>query len=167
MSVRGFRITSVLCFGFLLACSSSPQAQSSTSSADEAAIRAARVAQNAAIAAQDADSVATFWTEDVAVTAGLGFVLRGREAYKSAFGHDAPMIYKRSPEKIIVSAKWPLVWEQGTWTGNATNSQQGTNLRGQYSAQWVKENGRWLIRSELFVALDCNGNPCDFPIRLR
>jgi len=147
--------------------SPTPQAQPGASSRDEAAIRAARSAQNAAIAAQDADSVAAFWTEDVSVTAGLGFVLRGREAYKTAFGHDAPMIYKRSPEKIVVSSKWPLAWEEGTWRGSAANGQQRTNLGGRYSAQWVKENGRWLIRSELFVALDCSGDACGFPIRLR
>ena len=165
--MRCLTLIGFLCFALLVACSSSPQAQSGSSPAGEAAIRAARSAQNAAIAAQDADSVAAFWTEDVAVTAGLGFVLRGREAYKSAFGHDAPMIYKRSPEKIVVSTKWPLGWEEGTWTGIAAKGQRGTNLSGRYSAQWVKENGRWRIRSELFVALDCNGDTCDFPIRLR
>jgi len=135
-------------------------------SADENAIRAARLAQNAAIAARNADSVAAFWTDDVAVTAGLGFVLRGREAYKSAFGHDAPMLYTRSPAKIVVSAKWPLAWEDGTWTGTA-NGQEGDKLSGRYSAQWVKENDRWRIRSELFVALDCNARACGFPVTLR
>lgn len=165
--MRSLTIIGLLSFALLLGCSSSPQAQSGPRSADEAAIRTARLAQNAAIAAQDADSVASFWTEDVAVTAGLGFVLRGRDAYKSAFGHDAPMVYKRSPERIIVSTKWPLGWEEGTWTGSPSIGQQGGNLGGRYSAQWVKENGRWQIRSELFVALECKGDACSFPIRLR
>ncbi len=157
--------TVLLLVTVFVACSP-PQAQSSLAS-PENAIREARLAQNAAIAARNADSVAAFWTEDVSVTSGLGFVLRGREAYKSAFGHDAPMLYSRLPEKIAVSTKWPLAWEEGTWTGTTTTGQPVQSLRGRYSAQWVNQNGRWQIRSELFVALHCSGPACDFPLRLR
>lgn len=161
--LRGASLLSVIA---VLACSNPPHAQS-TLAARENAIREARLAQNTAIAARDADSVATFWTDDVSVTAGLGFVLRGREAYKTAFGHDAPMLYSRVPEKIVVSNKWPLAWEEGVWTGTATAPQSDQNLGGRYAAQWVNENGRWRIRSELFVALNCRGAPCEFPIQLR
>ena len=150
----------------LLACSPAPQAQS-TQLAPDTVIRNARLTQNAAIAARDADSVATFWTEDVAVTAGLGFALRGREAYRAAFGHDAPMLYTRTPDKIVVSKQWPLAWEEGTWIGRAGAGQAPATISGEYSAQWVKQGERWLIRSELFVAVDCTGAACDFPITLR
>jgi hypothetical protein len=33
-------------------------------------------------------------------------------------------------------------------------------IGGRYSAQWVKRGGRWLIRSEVFVALTCDGAGC-------
>jgi ketosteroid isomerase-like protein len=150
----------------LVACAGAPDAQASLPSPEQE-IRAARVAQNAAIAARNADSVAAFWTEDVSVTAGLGFVLRGRAAYKGAFGHDAPMLYTRTPESIRASATWPLAWEEGTWTGTATVGQPQQSMTGRYSAQWVKEDDRWRIRAELFVALECTGAACSFPVRLR
>lgn len=150
----------------ILACSPASQAQS-TQLAPEAAIRTARLAQNAAIAARDADSVATFWTDDVTVTAGLGFTLRGRETYRAAFGNDAPMLYTRTPDKIVVSKQWPLAWEEGTWIGRAGAGHPPATISGRYSAQWVRQGERWQIRSELFVAVDCTGSACEFPITLR
>ena len=33
-------------------------------------------------------------------------------------------------------------------------------IGGPYSAQWVRREGRWLIRSELFVAVTCAGAGC-------
>lgn len=138
----------------------------STPATTAAEVRSARVAQNAAIAARNADSVASFWIDDVAVTAGLGYVLRGRTAYRAAFGHDAPMLYSRIPERIEVSQNWPLAWEEGRWTATATGQKEPI-MAGRYSAQWVKQNGRWLIRSEVFVALTCSGPACQWPLRLQ
>lgn len=136
-----------------------------TASGADADIRRAREAQNAAIAARNADSVASFWIEDVTVSAGLGYVVRGRAAYKAAFGQDAPMVYSRVPEKIVSSPHWPLAWEEGAWTGVPSGAVTPI-IGGRYSAQWVKQNGRWMIRSELFVALECSGVACGWPIRL-
>src|SRR5258708_6919896 len=52
--------------------------------AEHTAIRAARTAQNAAIAAGDLDRVAAFWTEDVTVRRALGQALTGRAAARRA-----------------------------------------------------------------------------------
>ena len=133
--------------------------------AAELEIRAARTAQNSAILARNADSVATFWMEDVTATAGLGYVVRGRAEYKSAFGRDAAMTYQRTTERVVVSPTWPLAWEEGTWLGTATG-QALPIIGGRYAAQWVRQNGRWYIRSEVFVALDCSGDACRWPMRL-
>lgn len=38
-------------------------------------------------------------------------------------------------------------------------------LRGRYSAQWVKRDGRWLIHSEVFIAPECSGPACSWPTR--
>ena len=35
-------------------------------------------------------------------------------------------------------------------------------ISGRYAAQWVQRDGRWLIRSELFVALHCADAGCSF-----
>ena len=134
---------------------------SNTSAIDDAAdVRAARAQQNEAIAARDLDRVASFWIDDVQVTAGLGFTLRGRDAYRRAFASDSMIVYRREPDNVQVNAHWPIAWETGSWAGHRSGQSGPALLAGRYSAQWVKQNGRWLIRSELFVALDCSGAAC-------
>lgn len=134
---------------------------------EAAAIRAARADQNQAIAARDLDRVAALWVDDVQVTAGLGFTLRGREAYRHAFLSDSTMVYRREPENVQVSSNWSIAWESGVWTARRSNQPGPTLLRGRYSAQWFKQDGRWRIRSELFVALECEGEACRWPARLQ
>jgi ketosteroid isomerase-like protein len=131
---------------------------------DRALIAAARVAQNDAIAAGDLDRVATFWTEDVTVRRGLGAQVAGRSAALDALRSDGPpasrVVYRRLAKEIEVSSKWPLAFETGTWQGHAGGVAGPTTIAGRYSAQWVKRGERWLIRSEVFVALTCAGGGC-------
>jgi ketosteroid isomerase-like protein len=139
----------------------------SSSDADEGAIREARVAQNQAIAAQDPDRVASFWTEDVTIRRALGQPVTGQAAYRKLFeptgSPTSRVIYQREAIKIEVSANWPLAFEEGTWTGHEGSVSGPTLIGGRYSAQWVKREGRWLIRSEVFVALNCAGAGCKYP----
>ena len=132
---------------------------------DEVAIRAARAEQNAAIASRDLDRVASFWFDDIQVTAGLGLAFHGREFYRRAFALDSAVTYRREPDNVVVSSHWPLASETGTWTGRLKGASGPPTIAGRYSAQWVKLEGRWLIRSELFVALDCAGSACAWPAR--
>ena len=132
---------------------------------DAAKIRAARAAQNQAIAARDLDRVASFWIDDVQVTAGLGFTLRGRDVYRHAFLADSAMVYKRDTETIQVNSRWPIAWETGSWTGRLAGQSGAPVLSGRYAAQWIEDSGQWQIRSELFVALQCSGVGCNWPPR--
>lgn len=127
---------------------------------DTAAIRAARLAQNVAIVQNDLDRIASFWTDDVVLTRGLGAVTQGRDAYRSLFQHDSVM-YQRLPEQIEASATWPLAFESGSWVGRSVRSGKPM-IFGRYSAQWLKRDGRWLIHSEVFVALGCAGDGCQW-----
>ena len=151
------------CAFVLTAC-----AAASTSGGVEAeSVRAARAAQNRAIARLDTAAIASFWTEDVEVRRGLGALVTGREAYKQLFNPDtgavargADLIYQREPTAVDVSARWPLAYEQGTWAGHLGRADGPVVIGGRYSAQWVKRNGRWLIRSEVYVALTCADTGC-------
>ena len=93
----------------------SPEPSMRTSAADVPAVRAARLAQNRAIAAGDADRVAEFWTEDVEIRRALGQLIVGRNAYRELFaadnGRDSALIYQREPTRIEVSPQWPLAYE--------------------------------------------------------
>ena len=136
-----------------------------TAPADRTAIRAARVAQNTAIAAGDLDRVASFWTEDVTVRRALGQRLIGREAARKGLEPPAPpalrVIYQRLTTDVEVSQKWPLAFETGTWEGHQGTIAGPVVIGGRYSTQWVKRDDRWLIRSEVFVALTCSGVGCE------
>lgn len=127
-------------------------------------IRAARRAQNAAMAAGDVDRAATWWTDDVAIRRGLGAPVSGLAAYKAILERapvsDTALVYDRTTTGVTVSDHWPLAFEAGTWA--ARRGGKGAALiTGQYSAQWVKRDGKWLIRAEVFVALSCSGNGCE------
>ena len=69
-------------------------------------------------------------------------------------------LYQRLTKDVEVSSKWPLGFETGTWEGHLGTIAGPTVIGGRYSAQWVKRGDRWLIRSELFVALTCRGVGC-------
>ena len=129
----------------------------------EARIRARRLAQNEAIASRDFESVATYWTENVTVMSGLGLVFQGAENYRRAFTLDLTTVYRRLPQTIRVSQNWPIAWEQGTWTGR-TDENAEPHISGSYAAYWVLRGGEWFIKSELFVAMNCAGVACTWPV---
>ncbi len=138
-------------------------------SADALAVRAARASQNAAIAAGDLDAVTSFWTDDITVRRALGAPVAGRTAARAAFeppsgasaSASAPrIVYRRIPNEVEVSPQWPLAFETGVWEGREGTSDGPVIIGGRFSAQWVKRDGRWLIRSEVFVALSCTGTGC-------
>jgi len=137
-----------------------------SSDADETAIRAARIAQNQSIAAQDPDRVASFWTEDVTIRRALGQPVTGQAAYRKLFeptgSPTSRVIYQRGAIEIEVSANWPLAFEEGTWTGHEGSVSGPTLMGGRYSDEWVNREGRWLIGSDVFVALNCAGAGCKY-----
>lgn len=133
----------------------------SATSTDRSAIEQARQRQNAAIVRGDLAEIAAYWTDDVTICRGLGSQLAGKSAYLELFAADAKsaakIVYQRRPTAIEVSSVWPLAFETGQWQGHRDSEQGPTVIGGQYSAQWVKRGDRWLIRSEVFVAIEGSG----------
>jgi ketosteroid isomerase-like protein len=130
----------------------------------EAEIRTARATQTKAMADRDFDGAALFWTEDVTMRRALGQAITGRSEYSemllsSSSGQD-PLIYQRTAVTVDVSDRWPLAYEEGRWSGHLGEADGPAVIAGRYAAQWVKRDGRWLIRSEVFVALTCEGEGC-------
>jgi ketosteroid isomerase-like protein len=125
---------------------------------DAAAIKQARLEQNAAIVAHDLAAIASYWTDDVTICRGLGTQVAGKTEYLKLFEADDPkskdvIVYERIPIDINTSSLWPLAFETGVWKGHAGSANGQVVIQGRYSAQWVKRADRWLIRSEIFVAL--------------
>src|SRR3569833_716931 len=130
--------------------------------ADWGAIRRNRLAQNAAIFRGDLDAIAAYWTDDVTSCSGLGLQLAGKAAYRKLFADDpatpVKIVYERIPKTIEASQVWPLAFEAGVWMGHVGTPEGPVVIQGQYSAQWVKRSGNWLIRSEVYVALSGSGD---------
>ncbi len=134
---------------------------------DEAAIREARERSNAAIKRHDVAGVLAELEADAAVTASSGAQLQGREAqrtaYASRFERFPDVVWTRKPETIRVGADRSFASERGTWIGRWTAAGQPVEVHGEYQAMWRRSDGRWRIRSELFVAFDCTGAGCSPP----
>lgn len=146
----------------VVACTALPTAPE-PHAADREAVRSARLAQNEAIAVADLDGIAAFWTEDVLVRPALGPPIVGRDAYRRAFAADAPgEVFVRRPTSVEISDHWPLAFETGEWSWHLAGAQSPPVVTGRYSAQWVRRNGRWLIRAEVFVALGCDAAGCSY-----
>ena len=168
MNSARWQILPALACGLALAVAGCAKSQLTTSTppahaADAQAIRAARYAQNEAIAAGDADGTAALWTDDVVIRRGLGPLVVGREGYRQLFVTDPATIYVRTPSAVEVSDEWPLAFETGEWSGHPGSASAPAVIGGRYSAQWVKRNGHWLIRAEVFVALTCSAVGCSWP----
>ena len=122
--------------------------------AEIAQIKAQREASNAALRNFDEDLNSTFLTDDVLITTGAGTLLSGKEELmKYIKSIEGPKMYWiRTPEEIKVNPESKLAWETGTWKGYFEDSDNPV-VGGNYSAQWTKKSGIWLIQSQLFVTL--------------
>ena len=158
------RITLIILW-LVAGCATFPASRAAATS-EETAIREARIAQNRAIAVGDLETVERFWTEDVTVRRALGIPMAGRAEARKAFEltgpRDSMVVYQRATTGVEISRAWPLAFETGSWTGQLRNSLGPVVISGKFSAQWVKRDGRWLIRSEVFVPLACGGIGCTY-----
>ncbi len=119
---------------------------------DVAIIKSYRTLSNKAIAKHDVNGIAQFWLDDFVQVIGRGTYETGKEniiaSWQALFNSNAQVVYVRTPEKIVVSDNDTMAWESGKWTGIHTYSKGGN-----YAAMWIKRNGIWMLKAELFVSL--------------
>jgi len=122
---------------------------------DIAIIKSNRAASNDAIAKHDVKGIAQFWLDDFMQVIGRGSYETGKEnisaSWKALFNSNTQVIYVRIPNEIIISDNDTMAWESGKWTGIYTYSKGGN-----YSAMWIKRNGNWMLKAELYVSLKAN-----------
>jgi uncharacterized protein (TIGR02246 family) len=131
---------------------------------DEGAIRAARAQTNAAIAAHDVSRLASSFTDDVVLVSGAGEALIGKErmraGFTAAFAVPGFVDYVRTPVTVTVASYGVRAAERGRWIGRWRTPAGETRRSGTYLAQWVRPEGQWRIRAELYVTLACEGPGC-------
>ena len=119
---------------------------------DIAIIRSYRNSSNQAIAKHDVNGISQFWLDDFIQVIGRGTYESGKKniiaSWQALFNSNQQVVYVRIPEKIIVSDNDTMAWENGKWTGSHTYSKGGN-----YAAMWIKRNGIWMLKAELYVSL--------------
>jgi len=127
-------------------------------------IHAARAAYNEAIARHDVAAIVSFLDDEYQVTTSLGQLLQGPDAeaagWRDLIASRQDVLYVRTPESIEISDDYPLAAETGTWIGTWSTGDGPVRTGGRYSAMWRRVNDEWKVRSELFVALFCDGVGC-------
>ncbi len=134
----------------------------------EAAVRAAREEFNAAISRRDADAIARLLAPGYHIVTGRSDQSHGgaveREKWAARFAADPTVTYRRTPREIRVNEGWGLAEETGDWTGSYTAAGEGARASGVYAAKWQRAlDGRWLIQSEVFTTMACEGSAAACP----
>ncbi len=132
---------------------------------DEIAVRTARTLQTKALADNNLERVVSYWSPDITIRRALGQAVTGVEAARKVLepsGSGPIIVYQREAVSVEASPNWPLAYEEGRWSAHVGSVAAPAILSGRYSAQWVKRDGKWLIRSEVFVALTCADIGCKF-----
>jgi len=136
-------------------------AQSDT---DVEQIHALRRQSNEAIERHDVPGILSFLDDEFQITAGGGALFQGGEQMGAAFAQQfeafPDVLYVRNIESVEISTPSDEAAEIGTWVGTWTPPSGPHRTGGRYSASWRKSNGSWVIRSELFVTLFCEGADC-------
>lgn len=140
-------------------------AQPAGASNDERAIWEARRLQTQALARNDLDTVVRYWDPAITIRRALGHPVDGAAAARKLLEPSNPpaattIVFQRESTAVEVSTNWPLAYEQGRWSGHVGTADAKPIMSGKYAAQWVKRDGQWLIRSEVFVALECADAGC-------
>lgn len=142
-------------------------ASSSNDCADDAsaqAVQAQRSAFNAAIADEDAATIASVLAEDVLLITGTDSDLySGREVqvelWRSDFAPSERLVYVRTPECIQVSERFPIALERGRWRGEPESGGPGV-VQGSYSAKWRHDGAAWRLEVEVYMTEECSPSIC-------
>lgn len=131
---------------------------------DEVRIREARAASNHALEQHDIAGIVAVLDEEYQVMGSDGTFRVGRretgEAFASRFASFPDARYVRIPETVEVSSDSTVASEIGRWSGSWTATRGSVQTGGRYAARWHRAGGAWLLHSELFVRLFCEGPGC-------
>jgi ketosteroid isomerase-like protein len=131
---------------------------------DAETIRILRSKSNEAIERHDVPGILSFLDDEFHATGGAGGMIDGVEAMGAAFAQEFEsydeIVYVRTPESVEVSVSGRAAAEAGRWVGTGVAEDRPFRGGGYYSAYWRKRGSSWVIRSELFVTLYCEGSGC-------
>lgn len=130
-----------------------------TAADDRQAITQARELSNQAIANKDTAALGKHWATDIVVISSRNSEFHGRRQYQMGFAREfeAGRIFLRKPKRIELFQAWKMASEEGDWYGQWEDKDGPVQLSGIYFAKWHKIDGKWLIRTEIFMPTKCRG----------
>lgn len=154
----------VIAFFSALASTGASSSPDCPDDASAKAIHAQRSAFNAAIAEEDAETIASVLAGDVLLITGTDSDLySGREVqvelWRSDFESSERLVYERTPECIQVSERFPIALERGRWRGQPENDSPGI-VQGSYSAKWRHDGDAWRLEVEVYMTEECSPSIC-------
>jgi ketosteroid isomerase-like protein len=129
-----------------------------------AEVRSLRAESNAAIAAHDAVRLRKVFADDyLGIVGTTGDLDSGGEATAKSYGDiefkDASFDrYRRTPDTLQLAESGKRVAESGHWVGIWRKPDGIMRKSGVYLARWVRMDGGWRLKSELFITLECQGS---------
>jgi ketosteroid isomerase-like protein len=147
-----------------LCCLATATGAGAQTETEAARIREARAESNRAIARHDIPGIRGFLADEYQASISNGtFIHSPAEMARSFADHFAEFrdaAYVRTPDSVAVNPAGTIAAETGAWVGSWTTDQGPFRIGGRYAASWRKVAGKWLIHSELFVPLFCEGRAC-------
>jgi ketosteroid isomerase-like protein len=130
---------------------------------DEESIRSARLEFNQAIKDQDVAAIGRFLAPEYHIVTGRSQQSHGvaaeRELWASTFAKDPTFVCQRDTRELRVNRSWGLSEELGDWNCHFTAEDKTVHASGVYAAKWQRAvNGSWLIQSEVFTTMACEGS---------
>jgi len=133
---------------------------------DEKSIRNARLAFNRAIREQDVDVIGRFFAPEYHIITGRSQQSHGvaaeRNLWAAMFASDPTFVCQRDTRELRINHDWGLAEELGDWNCSFTSQNEPVHYSGVYAAKWQRAvGGSWLIQSEVFTTMACDGNEAD------
>ena len=96
--------------------------------------------------------------DNLSITTGSGTLIIGKDSLRTyvqkLFDTYEDLFFVRKTKRLSFHKNGGRVWEEGGWTGFRPDTPDWQQPKGKYAAMWVKVEGVWKIRSELFVTLE-------------
>lgn len=141
----------------LISISASLQGQDSVG-VDKNLILELRLKSNLALKNHQIENVLAYLTEDINIAASNGKIFSGKDDFRTAladiFTAYPDLYFVRNSEEVILNTENNVAWEKGYWVALRPETIDWKTYGGKYSAYWVKKDGIWKIKSELFARLD-------------
>jgi hypothetical protein len=135
---------------------------------EEEVIKSVREFSNQSIVKRDTSAIASTLTHDFHAITSRNQEVVGSYGMAKRFAEDfrlrPDVSYVRTPLSIRIFQPWNTASERGSWVAKWKDVDGSIEISGIYYAKWVRVNGKWLIRAEMFTPRKCvGGKYCEQP----